>query len=90
VSVWEQTRGGFRKPDFGKLWGNKGRVAKFTEAVADRQLTDDEWQFAKAVDVFKRLRNRPRPTWADVLAVAKSLGWRRVAEVGRASAQRDD
>lgn len=38
----------------------------------------DEVEFMNAVDRYKRERNRPFPTWDEVLAVAKSLGYRKL------------
>jgi hypothetical protein len=37
--------------------------------------TDDEREFLAAMDRYKRQFNRPHPTWCEVLAVLKSLGW---------------
>lgn len=42
--------------------------------------TDDQLEFLKAIDAYKRLRHRPHPTDAEVLAVARSLGYRKVAD----------
>lgn len=47
-------------------------------AVADR--LNAELDFAFAIDRYKRLNRRPFPTWSEVLQVAISLGYRRVAE----------
>ena len=42
---------------------------------ADR--TPDEVELALAMDRYKREHQRPFPTWAEVLAVVKSLGYRK-------------
>ena len=39
--------------------------------------TDDEAEFIRAMDRYKRERRRPYPTWSEVLAVARSLGYRK-------------
>lgn len=39
------------------------------------QYTDDELEFLKAIEKYKRDHNRPHPTWHEVLAVLKSLGY---------------
>lgn len=44
--------------------------------------TPDEVEFLLAMDAYKRRRDRPYPTWREVLAVARSLGYRKVEEAG--------
>lgn len=41
-------------------------------------ITGDEMEFGRAMERFKREHRRPFPTWSEALAVAKSLGWRKV------------
>lgn len=55
------------------------RRCRFMTGVEDGDYTADELEFLKALDQYKRLHHRPHPTWAEVLAVAKSLGYRKVA-----------
>ncbi len=42
-------------------------------------MTDEQFEFVLAVDTYKRLNNRPFPTWTEVLEVVKQLGYRKVA-----------
>lgn len=44
------------------------------------ELTPDQVEFGAAMDRYKREQNRPFPTFSEVLAVAESLGWRRVTQ----------
>ncbi len=44
--------------------------------VNDRNFDDDELEFLKAMDRYKRDHHRPHPTWHEVLDVLRSLGWR--------------
>lgn len=37
----------------------------------------DEFDFIKAIDKFKREKRKPFPTWSEVLAVLKELGWKK-------------
>ena len=48
--------------------------------TCERDYTDDESDFMKAMDRYKRENRRPFPTWSEVLEVLRSLGYRRVAE----------
>src|SRR5262245_39862149 len=48
--------------------------------TCERDYTDDEIIFMKAMDQYKRDNRRPFPTWSEVLEVLRALGYRRVAE----------
>jgi len=48
--------------------------------TCERDYTDDETDFMKAMDRYKRDNRRPFPTWSEVLEVLWSLGYRKVAE----------
>jgi hypothetical protein len=48
--------------------------------TCERDYTDDETEFMKAMDRYKRDNRRPFPTWSEVLEVLRALGYRRVAE----------
>jgi hypothetical protein len=52
--------------------------AQETHSGAD--YTPEEVEFLFAMERYKRQRNRPYPTWPEVLAVLKSLGYRKVAK----------
>src|SRR4051794_1751142 len=48
--------------------------------TCERDYNDEETEFMKAMDRYKRENRRPFPTWSEVLEVMCSLGYRRVAE----------
>jgi hypothetical protein len=48
--------------------------------TCERDYSEDETEFMKAMDRYKRENRRPFPTWSEVLEVLRSLGYRRVAE----------
>jgi hypothetical protein len=48
--------------------------------TCEKDYSDDEIDFMKAMDLYKRLNRRPFPTWSEVLEVIRSLGYRRVDE----------
>jgi len=50
------------------------------KAAEEGQMTDEQFEFIKAVDEYKKLNNRPFPTWTEVLEIMKALGYRQVAE----------
>jgi hypothetical protein len=48
--------------------------------TCERDYNDDETNFMKAMERYKRENRRPFPTWSEVLEVLRSLGYRKVAE----------
>jgi hypothetical protein len=49
----------------------------FQKRVEEGELTLEEIEFVRAVDRYKRKFNRPFPTWSEVLAIVKELGYTR-------------
>lgn len=48
-------------------------------SAEEGEMTDEQFEFVMAIDTYKRLNNRPFPTWTEVLEVVKQLGYRKVA-----------
>ena len=48
--------------------------------TCERDYSNDEIDFMKAMDQYKRDNRRPFPTWSEVLEVLRALGYRKVAE----------
>src|SRR3954447_18818446 len=46
--------------------------------TCERDYNDDEIDFMKAMDLYKRANRRPFPTWSEVLEVLHALGYRKV------------
>lgn len=49
------------------------------KSAEEGEMSDEQFEFVMAVDTYKRLNNRPFPTWTEVLEVVKQLGYRKVA-----------
>jgi hypothetical protein len=45
--------------------------------TCEKEYSDDEIDFMKAMDLYKRANRRPFPTWSEVLEVLRALGYRR-------------
>lgn len=45
--------------------------------TSERFYTDEELEFLKAVERYRRETKRPYPTCTEILAIAKSLGYRK-------------
>ena len=56
------------------------RRRQIDPTTCERDYTDEEIAFMKAMDQYKRDNRRPFPTWSEVLEVLLALGYRRVAE----------
>jgi hypothetical protein len=61
-----------------RLEGERRRQVDPT--TCERDYSDDEIAFMKAMDHYKRANRRPFPTWSEVLEVLHALGYRKVAE----------
>jgi hypothetical protein len=48
--------------------------------TCERDYSEEEIIFMRAMDQYKRDNRRPFPTWSEVLEVLNSLGYRKVAE----------
>lgn len=48
--------------------------------TCERDYDEEEIDFMKAMDAYKRANRRPFPTWSEVLEVLHALGYRKVAE----------
>jgi hypothetical protein len=89
VCVTDQRRSDRRKRQIpvamerrsGKDRREKGeRRRQIDPTTCERDYTDDEIHFMKAMDQYKRDNRRPFPTWSEVLEVLTALGYRKVAE----------
>jgi hypothetical protein len=54
--------------------------ARFQDNFPGSDYSDEEREFLMAIDRYKRERRRVHLSWREVLVIAKSLGYRRVAE----------
>ena len=56
------------------------RRRQIDPTTCERDYSDDEIAFMRAMDEYKRKSGRQFPTWSEVLEVIRSLGYRQVAE----------
>jgi len=50
------------------------------EVMPGADYSDEERVFLQAIERYKRERDRPFPTWSEVLAILHALGYRPVAD----------
>ncbi|MEM7681888.1 MAG: hypothetical protein AAF288_08020 [Planctomycetota bacterium] len=53
------------------------RLSDFAKAAEEGEMTGEQFLFIKAVDAYKRVNNKPFPTWTEVLEVVRKLGYRK-------------
>jgi len=51
--------------------------------TCERDYREDEVEFMRAMDDYKRRSGRQFPTWSEVLEVLRDLGYRKIAEPTR-------
>ena len=56
------------------------RRRQIDPTTCERDYSDNEIEFMKSMDDYKRKSGRPFPTWSEVLEVLMSLGYRKVAD----------
>ena len=56
------------------------RRRQIDPTTCERDYSDREVEFMRAMDEYKRRSGRPFPTWSEVLEVLHCLGYRQVAE----------
>jgi len=75
----DRRRGADRRKIPDRRHGLPGRRAKdrkeFERRIEEGELTLEEIEFIRAIDKYKRKYNRPFPTWSEVLAIVKELGY---------------
>lgn len=57
-----------------------GRRRHIDPTTCERDYSEDEVMFMRAMDLYKRKSGRMFPTWSEVLEVLDCLGYRRVEE----------
>jgi len=70
----ERRTGQERRDDRGE------RRRQIDPTTCERDYTNDEIDFMKAMDQYKRENRRPFPTWSEVLEVLRAMGYRKVAD----------
>ncbi len=57
------------------------RRSDFMKSAEEGEMTPEQFLFIKAIDAYKRVNNRPYPTWTEVLEVIRKLGYRKTASM---------
>ena len=55
------------------------RRTSFVRGAEEGQMNDEQFLFVMAIDAYKRVNQKPFPTWTEVLEVIRKLGYRKTA-----------
>jgi hypothetical protein len=58
------------------------RRSDLRRQAEEGEMSDELLEFVLAIDEYKKLNNRPFPTWSEVFEVVRYLGYRKVADRG--------
>ena len=58
------------------------RRADHRRAAEEGEITDEVLEFVMTIDEYKRVNNRPFPSWTEVFEIIQYLGYRKVAPCG--------
>jgi len=53
------------------------RRSDFMKAAEEGEMNPEQFLFIMAIDAYKRVNNRPYPSWTEVLEVLRKLGYRK-------------
>lgn len=53
------------------------RRTDFVKSAEEGEMTPEQFLFITAIDAYKRVNNKPFPTWTEVLEVIRKLGYRK-------------
>jgi hypothetical protein len=71
-----------RRSTLDRRRGPGRRRTDFRRAAEEGHMNEEQVDFLKAIDEYKRVNHRPFPTWTEVLDIVLFLGYRRVAPIG--------
>jgi hypothetical protein len=73
---------GDRRSSLDRRRGPGRRRTDYRRDAEEGCMNEEQMAFILAMDEYKRVNNRPFPTWTEVLDLLLYLGYRKVAEVG--------
>jgi hypothetical protein len=53
------------------------RRTDFAKSAEEGEMSNEQFMLVTAIDTFKRVNNKPFPTWTEVLEVIRKLGYRK-------------
>lgn len=75
-------RGAKATSEYDRRRGPGRRRTDYRRDAEEGHMNEEQLEFIKAMDEYKRANNRPFPTWTEVLDLLLYLGYRKVAPHG--------
>ncbi len=69
-----------RRSGLDRRRGPGRRRSEQRRSAEEGEMTPEQFDFIMAVNEYKRVNNRPFPSWTEVLDIIKAIGYRKVAE----------
>ena len=69
--------GGETSTNLERRRGPGRRRTDFTKSAEEGEMSQEQFNFLMAIDVFKQVNNKTFPTWTDVLEIVRRLGYRK-------------
>jgi hypothetical protein len=57
------------------------RRTDYIKSAEEGEMTKEQFLFVMAIDAYKRVNQKPFPTWTEVLEVLRKLGYRKTAKM---------
>jgi len=57
------------------------RRSDFVKSAEEGEMTGEQFLFIQAIDAYKRVNQKPFPTWTEVLEVIRKLGYRKTCKM---------
>ncbi|MCH7840877.1 MAG: hypothetical protein IID38_11680 [Planctomycetes bacterium] len=71
---------GVRRTGMDRRRGPGRRRGEVRRAAEEGEITGELFEFIMAIDEYKRINDRPFPSWSEVFEIIQYLGYRKVAE----------
>jgi hypothetical protein len=56
------------------------RRNEFVKAAEEGEMNPEQFLFVMAIDSYKRVNNKPFPSWTEVLEIIRKLGYRKTCD----------
>ena len=71
-----------RRSGLNRRRGPGRRRSDIRKAAEEGEMTDDLLEFVMAIDDYKRVNDKPFPTWSEIFEIIRFLGYRKTEQRG--------
>ncbi len=66
--------------DLDRRRGPGRRRTSTRRSAEEGEMTEEQFDFIRAVEEYKKINGKPFPTWTEILDIIHAIGYRKVAE----------